>query len=224
MTVADDGTVFVASTWSHTIIKLDAELKEVKRWGVGGEIKDGDTDPFKLFGPRDIALAPNGNVMITDTGNERLIEYTADGDFVRQFGTAGSGGGPAEYTEPVGIEISASGDLYIGDFGNKRIVVLDTDLNLKTTIAVEAWGSAAVSDRAYMALLDDGRLLVTDPTGGKILTFGADGAQIATYDVPKEGAQTASRPIGIATDGRTVWVSDALGHVVRKIPLTEIAP
>ncbi len=224
MTVADDGTVFVASTWDHTILKLDKDLKQIHKWGAGGQVTDDDDDPFKLFGPREITLAPNGNVLITDTGNSRVVEYTADGEFVRQFGSAGTSGAPLEFSEPVGIEVSAAGDIYVGDFWNKRVVVLDKDLNLKTTIPIDAWGSQAVSERAYMALLDDGRLLVTDPTNGKVLAFGPDGAAIASYDVPREGAQTFARPIGIATDGTSVYVADSAGNVVRKIPLAEIVP
>ncbi len=224
MAVADDGTVFVASTWDHTILKLDKDLKQIHKWGAGGQVTEGDSDPFKLFGPRGITLAPNGNVLITDTGNSRVVEYTAGGDFVRQFGSVGTSGAPLEFSEPVGIEVNAAGDIYISDFWNKRVVVLDNDLNLKATIAVDAWGSQAVSERAYMALLGDGRLLVTDPTGGNILAFGSDGEEIASYELPKEGELSFVRPIGIATDGTSVYVSDSSGNVVRKIPLSEIIP
>ena len=74
----------------------------------------------------------------------------------------------------------------------------------------------------YLALLPDGRLLATDPTHGKVLAFGADGAPLGEYDMPKEGAQTQARPIGIATDGTSVVVTDSIGNVARKIPLSEI--
>jgi uncharacterized protein (TIGR03663 family) len=223
--VAPDGTVFVAATWSHTIIKLGQDLKEVKRWGGGGQVTAEDSDPFKLFGPRDITVAPNGNVLITDTGNERVIEYTPEGDFVRQFGSEGSSGGPTEYVEPVSVAVAANGDIYVGDFGNKRIVVVDSNLNQKTIISVSGWGTTQnVTDRAYMALLADGRLLLTDPTNNKILVLGADGGQLAAFDMPREGNHTFARPIGIATDGTNVFVSDSEGNVVRRIPLAEIAP
>ena len=104
--------------------------------------------------------------------------------------------------------MNAAGDIYISDFWNKRVVVLDKDLSLKTTIAVDAWGSQAVSERAYMALLGDGRLLVTDPTGGNVLAFGQDGEEIASYELPKEGELGFARPIGIVTDGTSVYVYD----------------
>jgi predicted membrane-bound mannosyltransferase/sugar lactone lactonase YvrE len=223
--VAPDGTVFVASTWSHTIIKLDKDLKEVKRWGAGGQVTADDDDPFKLFGPRDIVVALNGNVLITDTGNERIIEYTADGEFVRQFGKEGTSGEPLEYLEPVSIAVNDAGDIYVGDFGNRRIVVLDAQLNRKAIFDVPGWGATQnVTDRAYMALLGDGRIIVSDPTGKKITVLSAAGEPVASYDVPVEGNHTFARPIGVATDGTSVYVADSEGSVVRKIPLAEIAP
>ena len=221
MTVAADGTVYVADTWNHKLVKLDKDLKKVKDWGAGGQTEAGG-DPMKLFGPRDIALGPDGHVLIVDTGNNRVIEYDGDGKFVRQFGSKGTSGGPLEFNEPSSLAVGADGDIFIADFWNKRIVHLDKDLKSKGEMKVDSWGSQAVTDRGYLALLPDGRLLATDPTRGKLLAFGADGALIATYDVPKEGSQTLARPIGVATDGTSVVVVDSVGNVARKIPLSEI--
>jgi hypothetical protein len=85
-----------------------------------------------------------------------------------------------------------------------------------------------------MALLLDGRLLVTDPNPcttapqcpnpqpGKVLVFDASGKLVSSYELPKEGKNVLERPIGIATDGTSVLVADSAGSVVRKIPLSEI--
>lgn len=221
MVVAPDGTVFVADTWNHKLVKLDKDLKKVKEWGVGGQTDVGG-DPLKLFGPRDIALSPEGHVLIVDTGNNRVIEYTSDGDVVRQFGSKGTSGDPLQFNEPSSLAVAANGDIFVADFWNKRIVHFDKDLKSKGIINVDAWGSQAVTERGYLALLPDGRILATDPTHGKILAFGADGAPLASYDLPKEGAQAQARPVGIATDGTSVVVTDSIGNVARKIPLSEI--
>ncbi len=223
MAVADDGSVFIANTWAHSVIKLDVNLREVERWGVGGQA-DAGGDPFALFGPRDVAITPDGNVLVTDTGNARVIEYTPDGEFVRQFGAKGSSGAPLEFDEPVGLAVNGAGDVYIADFVNKRVVILAQNLSLRSTISIDSWGSTATTDKGYMAILPDGRLLVTDPANNQVLAFGADGSRLAEYEMPNEGTQVFARPVGIATDGVSVWVSDSAGHVVRKIPLSEILP
>ncbi len=147
MAVAADGTVFVADTWNHKIVKLGSDLKKQKEWGSGGEADKNDGDPFKLFGPREITLTADGNVLVADTGNARIIEFTQDGDFVRQFGKKGTSGAPLELNEPVGLTTNAAGDIYVADFWNKRIVVLSKDLLLIRQIPVGTWGSLAVTDR-----------------------------------------------------------------------------
>jgi uncharacterized protein (TIGR03663 family) len=234
MVVAPDGTVFVADTWNHKIVKLDKDFKKVKEWGGGGQTEAGG-DPFKLFGPREIALTADGHVMVADTGNNRIIEYTQDGDFVHQFGSKGTSSAPPQFSEPVGIVTAPNGDIYVADFWNKRIVHLDKDFKSKSEIKVPTWGSTGVTDRPYMALLADGRLLVTDPNpcptapacpspqSGKVLVFDAAGNPAGSYDLPKLGDGPIARPIGIATDGTSVLVADSAGNVVRKIPLSEIA-
>ncbi|MEX0749608.1 MAG: hypothetical protein WD359_02275, partial [Dehalococcoidia bacterium] len=224
MTVGPDGTVFVADTWNHKIVKLDADLNMVDEWGTGGVAADTDGDPATLFGPRDITLLANGNVLFSDTGNGRLLEYTPDGEFVRQHGSNGWKDGETEFSEPVGVVVAPNGDIYVADYWNRIVRVFDGELQQKSEIAVPSWGSEAVTDRAYLALLPDGRLLATDPASGKVLAFGTDGTQIAAYDPPKEGASPTVRPVGIATDGTSVWVADAAGGVVRKIPLAEVIP
>ncbi|MBF6599474.1 MAG: TIGR03663 family protein [Dehalococcoidia bacterium] len=224
--VAADGTVFVADTFNWNIIKLDANLKQVQTWGTGCTTVP-DCNEFQLFGPRDIALTPDGHVLITDTGNGRVIEYTQDGKFVNKWGTKfdptkGGTPGPLDLQEPVGLAIALNGDVYIADYWNKRIVRVNKDFApIGAPIPVPSWGSNAVTNRPYLALLPDGRLLATDPANGKVLVFAANGNPAGTYALPAEG-NTTPRPVGITTDATSVYVSDGAGSVVRKIPLAEV--
>jgi streptogramin lyase len=153
-----------------------------------------------------------------------LLEYTQDGEFVLQHGSNGWKDEETQFSEPVGIAVAPNGDIYIADYWNRVIRVFSSDFEQKSEISVPSWGSEAVTDRGYLALLPDGRLLATDPANGRILAFGPDGAEIGPYEMPKEGSNPTARPVGITTDGTSVWVAEAAGGVVRKIPLAEILP
>ncbi|HZP56422.1 MAG TPA: flippase activity-associated protein Agl23 [Dehalococcoidia bacterium] len=224
MVVAPDGTVFVADTWDHKIVKLDKDLNKVKEWGSGAQTEAGG-DPLKLFGPRDIVLTADSNILITDTGNGRMIAYTQDGDPVGQWGQKAPDNapnpGPLDLAEPVGLAVAPNGDVYLADYWNKRIVHYDKDFNARGQIAVPSWGSHNVTDRPYLALLPDGRLLATDPANAKVLVFAADGSPLPSYDVPQVNGQPA-RPVGVWVDGDSVLVSDGASNVVRKIPVAEV--
>jgi len=80
--------------------------------------------PFN--GTSDIAFGPNGRLFITDGyGNARVLEYTADGKRVRQWGDHGTG--PGKFHLPHALQIGADGTVYVADRENGRIEKFDLD-------------------------------------------------------------------------------------------------
>lgn len=233
--VGPDGSVYVADTWNHRIQKFDRDLNFVKAWGEP-YIPGQELTPLLLFGPRSIAIDADGNLLVADTGNGRIVKYSPEGKPLATFGKKFSlaenpeakpgDGDPAldELWEPVGVTIGPDGDIFIADYWNLRIVRVTASFKPVSAIDVPSWGSNYVTDRPYLLALDDGRLLATDPAHGTVLVFGPDGALQRTYDLP-DYRGTPARPIGLAraADG-DILVSDGAGNVVRKIPLSEIAP
>src|SRR5262245_50802219 len=62
----------------------------------------------------DIAFAPNGHLFISDGyRNARILEYTADGKKIREWGKAGTG--PGEFRLPHSIQIDENGVIYVAD-------------------------------------------------------------------------------------------------------------
>ena len=47
--------------------------------------------------PGDVAVAANGDLWVLDPGNDRVEEFTAGGEYVGGFGSAGSGDGESEW-------------------------------------------------------------------------------------------------------------------------------
>ncbi|MBV8728837.1 MAG: 6-bladed beta-propeller [Acidobacteriia bacterium] len=88
-------------------------------------------EPGLLDEPTDVAIAPNGDIFITEghsgprPGNDRVSKFSKDGKFLKSWGTRGDG--PNEFHSPHTIAIDSRGRLFIGDRGNNRIQIFDQD-------------------------------------------------------------------------------------------------
>jgi DNA-binding beta-propeller fold protein YncE len=72
----------------------------------------------------DIAFAPNGHLYISDGyANARVLEYTADGNKIREWGEAGTG--PGLFRLPHSIQVDENGIVYVADRENGRIQRFD---------------------------------------------------------------------------------------------------
>ncbi|MBW8862457.1 MAG: 6-bladed beta-propeller [Acidobacteria bacterium] len=79
--------------------------------------------------PTDVAWDSKGNVYITDGYvDSRVAKYDRNGDWVKQWGTKGSGAG--QFNTPHSIVIDRDDHVYVGDRGNRRVQVFDTDGNV----------------------------------------------------------------------------------------------
>ena len=88
---------------------------------------------YQFGRPTDVAWDPQGNIFISDGYvNSRAVKYDKNGRFIAQF--AGErGDGANQLSTPHSIAVDAQGNVYVGDRGNRRIVVLNNDMTLKTT-------------------------------------------------------------------------------------------
>src|SRR6202011_941835 len=68
--------------------------------------------------PGGVAVDGSGNVFVADSFNQRIVEFTNAGAFIRAFGTAGNG----PLASPVGVAVDGSGNVFVSDQGISRIV------------------------------------------------------------------------------------------------------
>ena len=82
----------------------------------------------------DIAWDSKDDMFVSDGyGNSRVVKIAKDGVWQKAVGTHGSGDN--QFSTPHGIAVDAgAGLVYVGDRGNFRIQVYDTDLNFKQSI------------------------------------------------------------------------------------------
>jgi DNA-binding beta-propeller fold protein YncE len=114
------GFVWTVDAGDSTIRKYDTHGRELLKFKV--ELPAKPKGPF--CGTTDIAFAPSGHLYVSDGyQNTRVIEFTADGKRIREWGKPGTG--PGEFNTPHGIAIAPDGRVYVADRENGRIQWFD---------------------------------------------------------------------------------------------------
>src|SRR5579871_1353892 len=147
-------------------------------WGSKG------TDPNQLNFPEAIAVGPDGRLYIADTGNNRVVVWTADGEPVTTYGTFGTRAdwrNPPQFNHPTGIFVYPNKQVYVSDSLNARIVVLDVNGMVVTT-----WGSQGPGDGQFSlphALAEDnyGNIWVMDSGNSRVQIFSNLGVFNSTW-------------------------------------------
>ncbi|MCJ7572761.1 peptidyl-alpha-hydroxyglycine alpha-amidating lyase family protein [Candidatus Bathyarchaeota archaeon] len=102
----------------HTVRKFSRDGELV--FALGTEDRPaGPGEPFNR--PTDVALAPNGDLYISDGyANSRVHRYSRDGELIQSWGEPGTG--PGQFNLPHGVWVE-EGRVYVADRQNGRIQV-----------------------------------------------------------------------------------------------------
>ena len=133
-----DDNIWAIDKGSDMVIKFDQNGRVLMVFGRRKESADAETKPWEdedpplphidgLFRqPTDVAWDSEGNIYITDGYvNSRVAKYDKSGDWVKSWGSKGTG--PGQFRLPHSIAIDRNNNVYVGDRSNHRIQVFDTD-------------------------------------------------------------------------------------------------
>ena len=220
LAVAPDGTIYVADTWNHRISAFTSDGKPLRQWG---SFFNGQENPAALpqhpsdfYGPRGIAIGPNGLLYVTDTGNSRILVFDQTGKSVRTFGSFGAGDGQMD--NPVGIAARADGTIAVADTNNARILLFSAEGQYQSALPVADW-SAVRGLEAYPIFLKNGNLLIPSPTGNRLIEMTSQGQTVRTI---AGNAGDLRKPVAVAVtaDGATAIVVNDETNSVVKVSLT----
>ena len=208
--VSDDGHIVVSEWSSNCVAILDNEGKKVKSFG-----GKGGSGNARFSGPRGVAITPDNFILVSD--NYRIQKISMDGDCIASVGKIGSG--PLQFNTPDGITISPiTGQVYIADWCNHRIQVLNPDLTFSCFIG-DSRGTANGQFQSPHSIAFDskGLVYVADGTNHRIQKFSPDGKFVAQFGSHDSGLIQIKRPLSITIDTAgtgLVYVSEQGNHRV----------
>jgi len=185
-----------------------------------------------LLQPEGLAIAANGDLYIADAADHRIRKMNSRGTVQTIAGTGRPGfsgdGGPAKSAQldrPYGLALDSAGNLYVADFGNARVRLIDTK-GIITTLAGGDDASPLVSPR-NVAAADDGSLYISDFDGQRVYRLGTAGgldaiAGTGTKGYSGDGGVAAlaqlSYPAGLAIGANgALYIADSGNGRVRQV-------
>jgi sugar lactone lactonase YvrE len=137
MALSPDGArLYFTDTGNHVVRFLDIAAGTMNAFaGTGVAGASGDGGPAAtatLSGPTDLAVGPDGELFVADTGNSCVRRIDPDGVISTAVGVCGQlgyegDGGAAEdalLNQPYGVELDADGNLYVSDTYNQVVRVV----------------------------------------------------------------------------------------------------
>lgn len=126
--------LYVVDTQQDQVIVYDADtLKLLRRIGTGGK-NHFLTTPGDFGAPQGVAVDGDGNVYVTDTMNNRVEIFDADGQFISEFGKHGDGAG--YLSRPKGIAVDVDGHIWVADEMQDRLQVFNREGQLLTYVGM----------------------------------------------------------------------------------------
>lgn len=182
------------------VSKFTPDGKLLMTLGKAGVSGDG---PDTFNEPNAVVVAPTGDIFVCDghnpgKGNARVVKFTKDGKFIKQWG--GHGTAPGQFEKPHALAFDSAGRLYVGDVGNNRIQIFTQDGQF-----VAEWKQFGQPSGIFIDAHDT--IYVADSGSAK------PGIRIGTTDGHITAFIPALGPAAKPTSATEGVAADASGHV-----------
>ena len=244
------GNLYIGDSSNHRIRRVDAagNISTIAGTGANGFSSGGGTAASaQLDFPNGLVVDSAGDLYFADENNHRIRRVDAAGNIATFAGTGAGGifgafggdGGPATaaaFRYPPNIALDNAGNLYIADYGNRRVRKVDAAGNIATIAGTGAAGfsgdggpaTAAPVDgptgialdsagNIYIADTNNHRIRKMDPSGN-ISTIAGTGSAGFSGDGGRATAAQINFPRHVALDGAgNLYIADASNHRIRRV-------
>jgi sugar lactone lactonase YvrE len=150
------------------VYDVDPPFKLIRKLGKPGT-EHTSTAPGEFAKPTGVAVDQDGNVFISDTWNNRVEVFDADGTFIRTFGEAGDG--PGYFARPKGISIDGDGHVWVADALQDRVQVFTPEGRLLIYMGEPGLLPGQFQSLANVMVDKNNRVLTTELYPGRLQAF-----------------------------------------------------
>lgn len=228
ITVDHDGNVYVVDGYGQCVHKVTPQgVRSKLVGGVVGFI-DGTGTAARFRYPSHAAVAPDGNLYVSDTDNHAIRKVTPQGVVTTLAGGGTTGfvdgsGTSALFNYPYGIAVTPDGNIYVADAMNSAIRKI-TPEGVVTTLRQYGYGRlrGLTSDSngyLYAADPDYDAIHRIAPDGSVLRIAGGDGYNGVDSYADGDSLQAYfHEPIGVTVDPQgNIFVSEWGNSTIRKI-------
>lgn len=186
--------------------------------------------------PLDVAIDPSGNVIVADNTSHRIRKITAAGvvTTIAGNGTAGYTNGTgtaAQFKNPSGVDVDASGNIYVADRLNHRIRKITTSGVVSSLAGTGtsgttdgAAGSAKFSDPYGVTVDVSGNVYVADLISSRIRKISSGQVSTLAGTIPgyQNGTSTIAKfnqPTDLVIQGSNIYIADHSNNSIRLVKL-----
>ena len=196
-----NGTWAVTDSSHYCVYIFDAEDQLVKRFGTKG------TNNGQFNFPITVAFENTDHLFVCDTCNERVQKFTANGEYLLQFGNERSK--DMKLQNPRGLAVH-NHKVYVTDCGKQCILVFETDGKFLHTI-----GSGQLGRPSDVTVNGNNQLLVVDCAHHCIYTFTLDGDYVGKFGTCGIARGQLNSPYSVTVDlYGFMLVADTYNHRV----------
>lgn len=198
LAVDKDGNLWLAdgqgaSGKGHQVFKYAPDGRLLLTLGKAGVAGEGP-DTFNM--PADIAVAPNGDVFVSDGHNPldtnmRIMKFSSTGVFIKSWGRKGSA--PGDLNDPHSIAFDSKGRLFVADRLNDRIQIFDQDGRV-----LDVWKQFGRPSGLFIG--KDDTIYVADQQAGIRIGSAVDGSLKAFIKAPA-GATRVAESVAVDAAG-----------------------